>query len=151
MPERKLQIELVPSPLWGKSLSSTLPRKEWDRVRKSVYARQGHSCGICGAQGILYCHEIWHYDDHEYIQTLTGFIAICSKCNSCTHLGKAQLLAKEGKIDMEALIGHYMQVNGCSLSDFKQDKRQAFEQWRERSDHAWTTAIGDYNRFLSPE
>jgi predicted restriction endonuclease len=44
-------------------------RKEWDKLRKEVYAEYGHRCGICGAQGRLNCHERWSYDDETHVQT----------------------------------------------------------------------------------
>jgi 5-methylcytosine-specific restriction endonuclease McrA len=81
--QNKLNIELVPEPLWGKSLATTLKRSEWDRVRRIVYQRQGFKCGICKAEGRLLCHEIWSYDDESHVQTLVGFKAVCTDCNNC--------------------------------------------------------------------
>jgi hypothetical protein len=145
--KRKLSIELVPSPLWGQSLHGTLKRSQWDKIRKTVYARQNYRCGICEAQGRLLCHEIWQYDDARHIQTLTGFIAICDMCNNVKHLGRAGVIASEGKLDYAQVIAHYMQVNQCSREDFKSDKTAAFAQWERRSQYQdWKIETGDYTR-----
>ncbi len=145
--ERKLQIELVPRPLWRKSLKSTLGRSEWDRIRRIVYRRQGYKCGICGATGTLYCHEQWEYDDDNCTQTLTGFIAVCDDCNNCIHMGRAQSVLS--KADFNSVLEHYAKVNGCSKEDTSKDIAEASAKWRERSSiNEWTTVIGDYNLLL---
>lgn len=145
--ERKLSIELVPEPLWKQSLHGTLKRSQWDKIRKAVYARQNYRCGICEAQGRLLCHEIWQYDDARHVQTLTGFIAICDMCNNVKHLGRAGIIALEGKLDYAQVIAHYMRVNQCSRQDFESDKTDAFAQWKRRSQHQdWKIEIGDFTR-----
>src|SRR5258708_22360853 len=53
----KLTIELVPETCWYSNMRSALPRDEWDRLRRQVYADYGHRCGICGARGKLHCHS----------------------------------------------------------------------------------------------
>ncbi len=146
---RKLNIELVPNFSWGKSLARTLKRSEWDKIRKRVYARQNHTCGICGAGGMLLCHEQWKYDDEAHTQTLIGFLAVCNDCNVCIHIGRTGRLAAEGKIDMERVIAHYLRVNECTMEDYRLDNKQARLEWRERSKYGdWQTMIGDYNTLL---
>ncbi len=135
---RKLTIELVPKTSWGNSLNRKMPRKEWDKIRKRTYAEYGHRCGICGADARLNCHEIWEYDDTEQTQTLKGFIALCNLCHHVKHLGFAQILAQQGQLDYEAVISHYMTVNGVDRQTFLQDRKAAFAQWEERSMHPWT-------------
>lgn len=148
--ERKLQIELVPRPLWRKSLKSTLRPSEWDRIRKFVYRRQGYKCGICGATGRMLCHEQWEYDDSNYTQTLAGFIAVCDDCNNCIHMGRASAVLNES--DFNSVLSHYANVNGCSVDDAKQDFQDAYVEWHERSAvDEWTTVVGDYNVFLQNE
>jgi len=147
--ERKLQIELVPRPLWGKSLKSTLMSSEWDRIRKTVYRRQGYKCGICGTGGRMLCHEQWEYDDDNCTQTLTGFIAVCDDCNNCIHMGRASAVLNEA--DFNGVLTHYAKVNGCSVDDAKQDYQKALIEWHERSIDDWTTVVGDHNVFLQNE
>jgi hypothetical protein len=87
----RLPIELVPSPLWGKSLASQMQRRQWDVIRRSVYARAGGYCEICHNQSQrLLCHEVWDYDDERRVARLAGLVAICPACNLSTHIGRAQ-------------------------------------------------------------
>ena len=148
-PQNKLNIELVPEPLWGKSLAKTLKRSEWDRVRRTVYQRQGFKCGICGAEGRLLCHEVWSYDDENHVQTLVGFKAVCNNCNNCIHMGRAHILSREGKINIREVYEHYARVNELQhWTQAKIDYNVARLEFIERSKHGWTTVIGDYNALL---
>src|SRR5690242_16967444 len=107
--EPRLTIELVPQPLWGQSLAKLMPRAEWDRLRGRVKALSGYRCAICGAaEGMLFCHEVWHYDDVRHVQVLAGFQAICRMCHHVKHLGHAGVLAAEGKLDLEEVVQHFM-------------------------------------------
>ena len=83
----RLTIELVPETCWYSNMRSALPRDEWDRLRRQVYADYGHRCGICGARGKLHCHERWHYDDAAHVQTLQGYIALCAWCHHVSPVG----------------------------------------------------------------
>lgn len=145
-----LPIELVPEALWGKSLASTLPRSEWDKIRRHVYARQDYVCGACGAKDVrLHCHEKWQYNDEEHTQTLTGFVALCAMCNNVTHMGRSQILARQGKLDIDAVYEHCMRVNHLNKAEFRIYKQISFAKWGERTAWKdWKTVIGDYTSFL---
>lgn len=119
MPDNfKLSIDLVPRPLWGLSLNKLLKRSEWDKIRKVVYAEHGQQCAICGAAGRLYCHEVWRDDNH--MQTLTDFTALCGSCNGVTHFGLSRNLARQGRLDIRAVVRHVLEVNGCTLDEFRE-------------------------------
>jgi len=151
MSELKLSIELVPRPLWGRDLAKLMPRKEWDRLRNQVYEQYNHRCGICGAGGKMICHEMWHYDDVNYIQRLRGFIAICDLCNLCKHLGRSINLSRQGKLDIEAVTRHFCSVNGISRTAFFTMVTEIFHQWRERNEHEWTQDFGEYSGLVRQE
>lgn len=144
----KLQIELVPKTSWGNNLRSAIPPKKWDEIRKSCCAKFNHQCAICGLQGRLGCHEIWEYDDENHVQRLLGFIALCDMCHHVKHIGRAGILASEGKLDFNKLIEHYMAVNQCGRDDFKRHQTEAFAEWRERSKHEWKVDLGVYQNFV---
>ncbi len=139
-----LTIELVPQTCWHSNMRKVLPQAEWDKLRKQVYTQYHHQCGICGAAGILHCHEIWHYDDEAHIQTLRGFIALCVWCHHVKHIGLAGILANEGKLDYEQVVAHFLKVNACNRASFEQHRKAAFEQWRARSKHQWKTDLGEW-------
>jgi hypothetical protein len=141
--ELRLTIELVPRPLWGINLHKS--GSGWDKLRKQVYAQYNHHCGICGAENVtLYCHEIWQYDDTLHIQKLSGFIALCNMCNYCKHMGRASVLAREGKLDFKKVAEHFMRVNQCSYEEYEAYRNEAFKTWRERNQYTWTTDFAAY-------
>ncbi len=141
----KLEIELVPSPCWYSNMRNAMPRSKWDKLRKGIYLQYEHRCGICRVSPQqIQCHELWKYDDENHIQILEGFIALCPICHHVKHIGMADVLASEGKLDYNAVVAHFCKVNECSEEDFEQAKKQAFDQWRERSKHLWITDLGKY-------
>lgn len=139
-----LRIELVPSTCWYKSLREQMPRAQWDKLRKKVYADQNNVCAICAAADRLNCHEVWEYDDARRIQRLLGFQAVCSLCHHVTHFGKATLLVKDGRLDLNALTEHFMRVNGVDREVFEAHRTAAFRVWRERSLYPWKTDLGEW-------
>lgn len=139
--ELKLEIELVPRTAWWSNVRSILLRRDWDALRQRVYREYGHRCAICGADGMIHCHECWSYDDINLVQTLTGFVALCPLCHHVKHLGHAGILAQEGKLDYDSVISHFLEVNGCSREVFEKHRETAFALWSERSRHQWKLAI----------
>ncbi len=137
----RLTIELVPETCWYSNMRSALPRDEWDRLRRQVYADYGHRCGICGARGKLHCHERWHYDDAAHVQTLQGYIALCAWCHHVKHIGLAELLAAQGKVDFARVVAHFQRVNGCDRATYERHHAAAVKLWRERSRHPWRTEL----------
>lgn len=146
----RLTIELVPSTSWYNNLRKVIPKSEWDKLRKRVYAKYGHRCGICGTDSSrLNCHEIWEYDDHTHVQRLVGFIALCDLCHHVKHIGLAGVLASQGKLDYEKVVEHFMKVNGCDRKTFEEHERQAFAQWEERSRYEWKVDLGEYEDIVA--
>src|SRR5713226_9246246 len=145
----KLRIDLVPKNCWHKSLRVQMPRSRWDKLRSEVFAAQGRVCAVCGAGGCLNCHELWLYDDVRHVQKLSGFGAVCSMCHHVTHFGHATVLAAEGRIDIDAVVCHFMKVNGTSREEFQAHKAEAMRVWRERSKHEWTTDLGQWATLVS--
>ena len=147
--ELKLTIELVPQTSWYDNMRKVIPKMQWDELRKRICAEYGHKCGICGAtEGRLNCHETWEYDDTNHEQELKGFIALCNMCHFVKHIGHAGILAQEGKLDYEKVVGHFMKVNGCDRESFEQHRHKAFEQWRDRSKHSWRVDLGEYGSLV---
>lgn len=140
----RLTSELVPEGVWYANLRKLVPKKEWDRIRKAAYAAQDNRCAICGAEGRLNCHEVWEYDDAKRLQRLTGFVALCTMCHHVKHLGMASILAHQGHLDYEAVVQHFMDVNGCDRKTFEDYRTRVFDQWQERSRHEWSVDFGEY-------
>ena len=145
----RLTIELVPKPCWYSNMRTQVSRSAWDKIRKEVYALYKYHCGVCHVGNVtLHCHEKWQYDDTLHIQKLNGFIALCEMCHHCKHMGLASILAAEGKLDLERVIEHFMNVNQCSRAEYEMLSNEAWSTWRERNMHEWTTELGNYASFV---
>ena len=147
----RLTIELVPASSWYSNMRKFMTREQWDMVRRQCYREWNYRCGICGAKGRINCHEQWEYDDEKQIQTLVGFIALCDLCHHCKHMGLAQILARQGKLDFKAVISHFCHVNGCTKEDFQHISDEAFAQWSARSTHGWAIDLGPHAEMVDKE
>ena len=135
MPTPRLTIELVPSTCFCKNVRSQVDPARWDRIRMAVYAAAGSKCEICGGRGTAHpveCHEVWEYDEVNYIQKLVRLIALCPACHEVKHFGLAQINGRA----TEALT-HLCQVNGWSRDKARQHAIDAFKEWEDRSRHKW--------------
>jgi hypothetical protein len=140
-----LTIELIPKPLWGKSLKHLLSQEEWNRLRRRVYRTCRYQCQACGATDtMMYCHEVWAYDEEQHIQRLSALLSLCELCHHIKHLGYAEKAARTGRVDMEALITHFCLVTGHNRADFEMLREVAFEQWAYRSTLDWTQDFGTW-------
>ena len=144
MKDLKLTIELVPQTSWYNNLRKVVTPQTWDAIRRQAYRDAGYRCGICGARGQMNCHERWAYDDDAHVQTLLGFIALCSLCHHVKHIGLAAILAAEGELDYEEVIAHFMRVNKCDKATFGRHLDEYTKVWQERSKHEWMVDLGQY-------
>lgn len=144
----KLTIELVPKGAWTDNLRKVLSTSEWDTVRRKVYQKYNYKCSICGVGKQLHCHEAWEYNLKEHTQKLVDLVALCPMCHHVKHLGYAEVLASEGRLNMEDLVKHFCKVNECGLELFHQHRREAFHLWSVRSDFSWKTVIDGWELLL---
>jgi hypothetical protein len=131
----KLTIELVPSTCWLTNLRSELPKSQWDQLRKATYRKANYRCEVCGGKGDKHpveCHEIWHYDDANLVQSLKGLIALYPACHQVKHIGLAKLRGKG-----EEAANHLKKVNGWNERQTQQYILEAFKIWNERSKYQW--------------
>jgi hypothetical protein len=144
MEKPKLTIELVPSTCWFSNVRSELPKKEWDRLRKESYGKANYVCEICGGSGRdqgykhpVECHEIWHYDDDNKIQTLEGLISLCPRCHQCKHMGRTTIIGQQA-----VAFKHMEEVNGWTHKEVVDYVAQAFLEHRWRSGFEWKLNVG---------
>ena len=69
-------------------------------------------------------------------------------CHHVKHIGLTKILANEGKLDLNAVISHFCEVNGCTTKDFQEHEKEAFLIWRQRSLHPWKQDFGQYGQYL---
>ena len=135
----RLTIELVPSTAWYTNVRSNVPKEEWDRLRKIVYAEAGHVCEICGGVGSKWpveCHEVWEYDDETHTQTLLRLIALCPRCHEVKHIGRANIHG-----NFRRALEHLAEVNEWPVEDAEEYVTLQFLTWQERSQHDWKLDI----------
>lgn len=140
----KLEMDLVPRTSWTMSLRNSMPRSAWDRLRKEVHARNGFKCQICGSKEKLNCHEHWAFDDKTRIQKLVGLGTICNMCHHVAHFGRSVQLHVAGHLDIEAVIRHFLNVNGCDRATFEKHSKAALALFEERSKYKWRVDFGEY-------
>lgn len=135
----KLTIELVPQGQWGLNLRSELPRKEWDRLRKSVYKAANYRCEVCNGVGPKHpveCHERWEYDESTKVQSLVGLIALCPSCHEVKHIGRAGVMGRAAQA-----LSHLMEVNDWDLNQATEYVDDCFSVWARRSKEDWKLDI----------
>lgn len=120
---RKLKIELVPDGCWHTNLRYVLTKKQWEYISKTVRNNAKGKCSICGKNTtMLDAHEVWEYNTEKGVQKLKDVIPVCKACHSVIHIDYTAL-----KGNIEKAEKHYMQVNGCSYVEYKEDLRKAHE------------------------
>jgi hypothetical protein len=143
-----LTIDMIPHTSFMNNVRKAVSQESWDIIRRESYNKYNHICGICGVKDVvLECHEIWEFDDFNHVQKLTGVIALCSDCHRVKHFGFAQTLADQGKLDIEALIKHFMKVNHCRKVTFNKHLALSINTWEERSKKQWTVDLGECSKY----
>ena len=102
-----------------------MSRDAWNSIRDGIIRENGRKCQICGeTDGTMNLHEIWEYDDVNYVQKLKGFLLLCRMCHHVKHIGLAGILADEGKLDYNKVIEHFCKVNECTKNEFEKQKTE---------------------------
>ena len=145
LPVKILTVELVPSTCWFSNVRDHLSRKTWDFLRKSIYKQANYRCEVCGGRGdkwAVECHEIWYYDDLNYIQTLSGLTALCPSCHQVKHIGLAGLRGYGKRAE-----AHLAKINGWTREKTDTYLKTVWDTWQERSSHDWSLDLSWLNRY----
>lgn len=132
----KLTIELVPHSCWYSNVRSNVTTTTWRRLQNIVFKAANQTCEICGQTGSkhpLECHEIWSYDDHRCIQSLTRLIALCPRCHEVKHIGFA---IQRGRL--QHALKWFCEVNGTTPSDAVAYIQHQLKVTEIRGQFAWT-------------
>jgi hypothetical protein len=125
---------------------SNVSKKEWDVIRQKVYALSGYKCEVCKGKGKKWpveCHEVWHYDDELYRQTLRCMIALCPACHRVKHIGRASICS-----NFDSTLKHLQNVNEWDRSYTIKYVNEQFLIWSERSKFDWTLDIEKLSNYL---
>ncbi|HKJ37284.1 MAG TPA: hypothetical protein VJ972_00790, partial [Anaerolineales bacterium] len=157
-----LKPELVPVPLWGKSLYNTLKgNAKWRRIRKQVLEAALGKCQICQShyeKGML-CHEKWNYDETNFTATLTGFELVCPDCNFVLHYGRSgQIIVGTSMSNPEKAVELYIRrdihmerINQLSRAQCQRVLFHANQEHGRRSKKKWKIKISPELRKQFPE
>jgi hypothetical protein len=135
----RIRPELVPEPLWGRSGSNLLSRKDWGAIRIPELEKARHCCAVCSIPGPgLICHEQWAYDDDLRTATLSGFEVHCKSCDLVTHMGRAM---SHGMGDQA--IAQFCLINKATPSEAERVYQEAFRLWQKRSRATWSLRVAE--------
>lgn len=132
----KLTVELVPFGQWFDNVRARLKPGQWDQLKQACFIKAGYRCEICNGVGRKHpveCHEIWHYDDENHVQTLTGLISLCPSCHRVKHIGNA---ARMGYL--EPTLKHMAKINKWPLYMAEAYAEVCMDQWAWRSTFSWS-------------
>jgi len=133
--DAKLTIELVPQTSWFSNLRSIVSTKDWNTLRTESYELANHRCEICNGIGVKHpveCHEVWEYDDENFIQKLVRLTSLCPSCHEVKHIGFANT---QGRGEIAA--NHLAKINGWTLEITKAYIKDQFQIWRYRSSNIY--------------
>lgn len=151
---RKLQIAMIPAPLWNFNLREFLTEHRWRKLRNAAVDKHGAFCQTCGkdvsAPRAAHGHEVWEYDTActPAIARLIGIEIACWHCHMAEHWGRLQTLAATLPRAIPDTIEHYCRVNRCTREDLEEDKKRASAEWRRLSALCWEVDWGDYADML---
>jgi len=128
----------------------------WNRIKREIYAKEGCKCYICGTtEGRFSAHEFWEYDDEAHVQRLVAVHHLCNLCHKIKHIGfwchtvEGRTKLRQEGLDREDLIKHFCSLNNCAREEFLKHEEEAFDVWRERSEHQWKQDFGKYGRLIN--
>jgi len=158
-PRRKLQINMVPGPLFRQNLRTMLGKHHWRGLRGALIEDVELVCGSCGNEvedtSKLHAHEVWSYKmfprkNHE--ATLERIDFICPLCHHAEHFGLTEKLYNSGQITKkfyDAVIRHYCKINNVTKPQFKADLIRAYERHKFMSSRAWNVSYGAFSELAS--
>ncbi len=137
-----LSLELIPRTVFGENLRNRLTWSQWETCKKFAKEASAGVCSACGgagAKGRVDCHERWEWieDGELHVQRLVGLVALCPRCHTAKHYGRAQMMGYANDANDQL-----MKVNGWSAEELKDHLMAARDQWLERSIHEWTLDFG---------
>lgn len=143
--KKLLNMELVPQTSWYTNVRSNVSTDIWDYLRKEFYAKANHRCEVCDGRGTRHpveLHEVWHYDDKTFVQTLVNMIVLCPACHEVKHMGLAGI---KGRADIAKKWLQF--VNAWSQEETDKHIDDCWRIWSERSKVDWTLDLSFLDQF----
>ena len=144
-PARRLEITLVPRPLWGYDLRKKVRDELWRQLEAAACCDTDGRCAICGGRPTS-LEPRWKYDERRGVATLVGFELLCPYCYFGRHPGHASEVF--GQDELDQVNAHYRRVNGITSDlDWLHDLDGAFEEWHRRNLIDWRADLGVFAVF----
>jgi len=149
----KLIPRLVPRPLWGKNLRTSLGGG-WAALSKKIRKLAGDQCEICGGTSddapvrwTTCLDEVWTYDYENRTAYLADLKAICWWCNAITHFGFTMTNYPK---HVDRALEHGARVNGLpGPHAMGQICVVHLDHHRQVSEHVdWTIDWDDWHRVV---
>ena len=70
----------------SRSQYQTVPRRQWARVRRAVFIRDGYRCRACGAPGKLECHHVIPLEKGGAPLAESNLLTLCRGCHIAEHI-----------------------------------------------------------------
>jgi hypothetical protein len=141
-----LPIESIPMTSWGVSLSNKLDKDKWDKLRREVYAKAGHSCEVCKTTSEqLNAHESWAFNEKSKIQYLARIRCLCKTCHEATHYFRSSVVFKLTYTNY--LKEHLMKINKITETEFERYLAKLTLIVQQRSSKFYRVVIGKYEIF----
>jgi hypothetical protein len=142
MPSYALIPELVPSPLFHKSVHDLFSNdKRWRRIRDAIRSKVDNKCSACSTQNNPHCNEVWKYrDDGDIgVAELVAFEILCRDCHNAHHIGR--IIALRDRAILDTVLAHLAKVNGISLKETVALVDAALKTHAKRSKKSWTMTV----------
>lgn len=160
----RLKIQMIPKTMYEKNVRSELTTTEWQQLSRLVRYSAHGTCPICEKENLdlrdMDAHEVWEYiierdekGKKVYIQRLKEIIPVCKACHATIHIGHTKALGQTNHSNCyERAVDHFMEVNHCGYTKFKEKEMKAHKKWLKRSKHKWKLDINkDYINQLLEE
>ncbi|MFB5269308.1 hypothetical protein ACE41H_21335 [Paenibacillus enshidis] len=128
----KLKID-IKTDFHGHTVRKNIPRSLWNKIRLAILEEYNYTCSVCGNSPpeeqykTLNVHEIEeHINDEIRLCVLKGLDLLCWDCHAFQHIGRTLGVLSEEQINK--LILHFMKVNNCSKSDYKEYYRSIMQK-----------------------
>ena len=98
---------VLPKSLHGINPRTIMGQAKWNKLKKEKLAEADHHCMACGEfvphvpGNYLECHEVYQIDMDKKEFKLADIICLCKKCHDYIHMGRLQMLVKEGTVTPE--------------------------------------------------
>jgi hypothetical protein len=99
MADFKLNVSMVPAPLWGQNLRKYLTRGEWNKLRATQFEKVPN-CEFCGSNPVgpaKQAHEEWVYDVRARVARLASLRTMCRMCHFVEHPGFVNAMVASGR------------------------------------------------------